>query len=169
MFGSLIRRIGFWMQDFCRGGKIRKNYNNIKQIMKNRINNLEQLNNILSYAKNNVPYYSKIKECKLENFPIVSKHDFMEKNDKLKSQEFLNKKNLHHVETSGSTGVPFKAVQDITKRNRVVASLIYFHKKAGFNLGDKYMFLRAWTSNYSNSKIKMIMQNYISINVIRNG
>ena len=127
---------------------------------------MSQLEVILKYAKDNVPYYSNINEIKLENFPVLSKHDYMKNGDNLKSKKFIDKNKLHHVSTSGSTGVPFEAVQDDIKRKRVISSLIYFHERAGFKLGYKYIFLRAWTSSYSVSKIRRFAQNYIPIEVL---
>lgn len=62
--------------------------------------------------------------------------------------------------------MPFKACQDSRKRNRTIADLIYFHKLNGWNLGDKYVFLRAWTSNYSVSKLKLFLQNFIVADVV---
>ncbi len=166
--GSITNLRGalFWIKDFFQGSKIKNDYADIKQIIENRENNVEQLKNILTYARNNVPYYFEIEESKLEKFPIISKKDFMKKGDQLRSKEFLNKENLHKVATGGSTGIPLEAVQDKKKRNRVIASLIYFHNMADFNLGDKYIFLRAWTSNYSSSKLKRVAQNFIPIDVI---
>lgn len=81
------------------------------------------------------------------------------------SKEYSNA-DLHWVSTSGSTGVPFKASQNIEKRKRTIADLIYVHKEHGWNLGDKYVYLRAWMSKYSVSKLRVFMQNYIAIDIV---
>lgn len=166
MLNDVVRRYSYWILDFLRGGTIRKYYNQTKKLIENKENNLLQLESILKYAKENVLYYSNIDNLKLENFPVLTKCDYMKNGDDLSSREYTDKNKLHHVSTSGSTGIPFEAFQDNIKRKRVIASLIYFHEKAGFKLGYKYVFLRAWTSSYSVSKLRKFTQNYIPIEVV---
>ncbi|MFM1878928.1 MAG: hypothetical protein RLZZ241_1794, partial [Bacteroidota bacterium] len=49
--------------------------------------------------------------------------------------EFLNSQ-LHEVYTSGSTGVPFKLLQDEHKRMWHTASLLYFMEQSNYQLGN---------------------------------
>lgn len=89
----------------------------------------------------------------------------MENFDLFQSKEYIGS-DLHWVSTSGSTGVPFKANQDSNKRNRNIADLIYVHSKNGWYIGDKYVYLRAWISKYSVSRLRVFLQNYIAIDIV---
>ena len=56
MLGDWIRRTGFWVLDFVRGGIISKNYRDIKRRMETGTLNQEQLSRLLSHAIKTVPY-----------------------------------------------------------------------------------------------------------------
>lgn len=165
MLGEWIRRTGFFVLDILKGGKVIKHYKDIYDKMNGKKDCLDVLPDILKYAKNNIPYYSNIGRVELSSFPVVKKSDYMANYDAFQSREFIGTK-LHWVSTSGSTGTPFKASQDANKRNRTIAELIYFHKINCWNLGERYVFLRAWVSMYSVSKLRIFLQNYIAADVV---
>ena len=73
---------------------------------------------------------------------------------------------LHEVATGGSSGNPFHAFQNADKRNRVVAELAYIHDQVGWKIGDRYVFLRAWTGHYNNMGFQQFKQNFIPIEVL---
>lgn len=160
-----IRSFGYFMLDFLKGNRIKNNLVDIDDKMNGRTDNSRELSAILKYAKENVPFYSDIDGSELSNFPVITKQNIMNNFDEFQSKEYTNKK-LHWVSTSGSTGTPFKANQNREKRNRNIADLIYAHEKNGWALGDKYVYLRAWTSKYSSSKLKAFLQNYIAMEVV---
>jgi len=58
------------------------------------------------------------------------------------------------METSGSTGTPFTCFQDLGKKLRVKAEVIYYSEKAGYSLGNNLIFLRVITKESQKSKIK---------------
>ena len=124
---------------------------------------IDVLTDLLTDVRENVPYYSKIKESRLEFFPVVSKQDMKNCATDFMSKQYPNENKLHSVYTGGSSGVPFKALQDKNKRYRNIADIIYCHNKLGWKLGDKYIFIRGWSSNYKRSKLKNIAQNVIPI------
>lgn len=165
MLGELIRRAGFWTADFFRGSPVLKHYKDIRNKMTGNEESPDVLSNLLKYAKNNVPFYADIDEPVLVNFPIVKKSDFADHFDDLQSKDFSGK-DLHWVSTSGTTGMPFTSSQNKDKRNRTIADLIYFHKANGWNFGEKYVFLRAWTTDYIVSKFKKYLQNYMAFELI---
>lgn len=165
MLGAWFRRAGFFALDFVKGSNVINHYRDIESKMSGEKKCFNELPELLRYAKENVPYYAGIDRLELDNFPILKKNDIMANYNDFRSREYINMK-LHWVSTSGSTGVPFKACQDNEKRNRTIADLIYFHKINGWNLGDRYVFLRAWTSSYSVSKLKLWMQNFITVDVV---
>ena len=142
MLDEKIRKIAYWILDLLKGRKIRKEYLDIKEIMEKKEQNVEALENILQYCTENIPFYKNINPESIYNFPVMNKVIYNENKDGLENKLYKDKK-LHTVLTSGSTGMPFKAVQNNEKRTRTVAALLYFHDKVGFSLGKKYIFLRA--------------------------
>lgn len=168
MIGALLRRTGFWALDVVKGGKAIKHYNNIKDIMEDKCETCKILSKILQHSIDTVPYYKKIKKPVLSAFPIVNKKIYKMDFEAFQSTSYEGQ-NLHIVSTSGSTGTPFEANQDMDKRCRNVADLIYFHKTRGWEIGEKFIFLRAWTSQYDRSKFKNFKQNVIPLDVIHFG
>ena len=165
MLGEFIRNKIFWILDFIKGGKVKKYQKIIQYTMNNKCTNYERTDEILSYVNQNIPFYKRNNFKSFENYPVMTKKDYMQNlSDFLLDGINLNK--LHKVETSGSTGVPFIGYQDKNKRIKHTADLIYFHGKCGYKIGDKYIFLRAWTSLYNNSKLQQIKNNVISYNVM---
>lgn len=159
---SFIRRVTFWCLDIIKGSKVLKNVKEIKKIINVGKSNQKQLNNILTYACNNSDYYKKINSTNLKDFPVMDKKKLVEAYDKILIGD-INEKKLHWTCTSGSTGTPLKIPQDREKRNRTKADLIFFNKKADWQLGDKYVFIRSWTSQYKMSKLRIFAQNFIMI------
>ncbi|KAB2336561.1 phenylacetate--CoA ligase family protein [Cytobacillus depressus] len=165
MSGKGFRSLSYFALDYLKGSKIRKNLIDIDEKMNGKRDSLNELPNLLKYVNENVPYYQDIDETNLYNFPVVKKNDIMENFDAFQSKENPNA-DLHWVSTSGSTGVPFKANQNAKKRNRTIADLIYVHNKNGWHLGDKYVYLRAWVSKYTVSKLRVFLQNYIAVDIV---
>ena len=162
MFGDWIRRTGFWLLDFVKGSPVRKHYNDIVFGEDNRD---EILSDILLYAKKHVPFYANVKGTEITDFPVMSKPIYKEQGVKCISDEFPNYLNLRKACTSGSTGTPMTVYQDPDKRNRVIADLIHAHETVGWKLGERYVFIRNWVSNYSQSKLKKIAENVIHVNI----
>lgn len=160
-----FRSLGYFTLDFLKGSKIRKNISDIKNKNNGKLDRLDELPNLLKYVKENIPYYQDVNATNLKDFPVINKSDIMNNFNDFQSKEYSDG-DLHWVSTSGSTGVPFKASQNIEKRKRTIADLIYIHKENGWNLGDKYVYLRAWMSKYSVSKIRVFLQNYIAIDIV---
>ena len=165
MFGSWIRRTGFWTLDLLKGKKIKAHYDDIVAKMNGERSIDNVLNNMLSYVKSNVPYYyGKDYKC-LGDFPVINKYTIMGDFDSFRSKEFPDKSSLHEVATSGSSGNPFHAFQNADKRRRVIAELAYIHENVGWKIGDRYAFLRAWTSHYNDMNFQKLKQNFVPIEV----
>ena len=166
MIGAFLRNRMFWILDSLKGGKIKKYYKQVKYDMENDVNNDFKIKLLMNYIKKNVPYYKAFVSVeKFEHLPVLNKNIYMENYNDFIGVDYKNVK-LHEVSTSGSTGIPFKCVQDVDKRNKHTADLVYFHNKCGWNIGDRYIFMRAWTSLYDNSKINSVKNNVISIDVV---
>src|SRR5699024_5561295 len=115
-----IRSSVFWALDFLKGNKIKKNFKEIYYYNNNQLFNVEQINRLLKHAVDSVPYYYDLVYRSLNDFPIINKSIIVDNYSKFKSENYLNKP-THKMSTSGSTGMPFTVIQDINKRNRVVA------------------------------------------------
>lgn len=163
MFGAWIRRTGFWTLDVLKGAPVRKHYKDI--VEKRRFGSMSQVSDILSYARIHVPFYKAIESLSIEDFPVMSKPVYKQQGINCISDEYPNFQTLHRVATSGSTGTPMVVYQDRDKRNRVVADLIHAHEMVGWKLGEKYVFIRNWTDNYGQSKLKKIAENVFQVNI----
>ena len=167
LFSEWIRRVGFWAQDFISGSKVRKHYVDIKKIMENGSNpdvsklQEDYLNNILTYATEHVEYYKKLKGfSSIKSFPLIDKNIIRNNYASFQSSEFAGS-TVVNMHTSGSTGTPFVVRQDINKRKRVYAEMIYFWGKAGYQIGMKYVFFRIWTAFNRQSRLSALARNII--------
>lgn len=167
MIGSLIRRIVFWTIDFIKGRKIRKHYKEIKkEIETPNLNKQEKkIEELLNHAKNTTEFYKNIKFKNIKDFPVVNKLIYNENYEKFQSSEYINKK-IHKMSTSGSTGTPFVVRQNMNKRYRNLADIIYFNKITGQKIGDKYIFFRVWNDKNKKSKLEKWKQNLIPIDIL---
>ena len=148
---------------FFKGGVILKNYNKIQQ--NDSLEREVQLGGILKYAIEHVPYYKGKNYKLLTDFPVMNKQQFKSLGVNCISEEFPDYKNLHTVKTSGSTGTPLAVYLDSRKRQRVIADLLVVNDSIGWHLGDHYVFLRNWTSNYKQSAIEKFAKNFKAVNV----
>lgn len=165
MIGSFIRRFAFWLLDIFTGSAKIKHLKDIKIATTAEIPS-PRLKDILEYAKENVPYYQNIRSSNLLDFPVMNKSIYREEGDLAISKEFIKHKGiLHTVSTSGSTGTPMTFYQDKEKRNRVVVDLIHAHNNVGWKLGDNFVFIRNWLSNYRQSRIKNVIQNVFPLSI----
>ena len=165
MFGSWIRRTAFKTLDLMKGGKVQKHYKDIEQKMEQGKSVEPALQNMLSYALKNMPYYQGKDFKTLQDFPVIDKKEIMANYDAFRSTEYPDVSQLHEVATSGSSGNPFHAFQNADKRNRVVAELMYVHNCIGWKVGDRYVFMRAWTGHYNNMSFQQFKQNFIAVEV----
>ena len=160
-----MRKFIFKMRDNLLGGSIYRHYEDIIKKTNSDYNNQEDLEQILKYCIDNVPFYENIKESKLKNFPVMNKKIYKEQGLRCISKEYPNYEKLYKASTSGSTGTPMVVYQDKEKKNRCRADLIRAHELIGWNLGDHYYFIRHWVQNYKQSKIKTIAQNVTPVNI----
>lgn len=166
MFGSWLRRTAYWTLDGIKGGKVRAHREDIRAKLSDEKKIDETLEEILSYVKENVPFYQGKAYQTLSDFPVINKKCIMEHYDSFRSVEYRNNELLHEVATSGSSGNPFHAYQDANKRRRVIADLTEIHEKLGWKIGDRYVFLRAWTGHYNTLWFQKFKQNFIAADVI---
>lgn len=173
MFSSLIRRRIYWMLDLIKGSKVKKHYLDIKSIMEKPYNEQKKiqlfyLNNLMNHAVVTTNYYKNYKGLSLNEFPVINKQIIKDNINDFLSTKYLNVKK-HSMSTSGSTGTPFVVQQNMNKRYRTLADLIYFNEIAGQNIGDRFVFFRVWTQEdlhtVQNSKFKMFAKNEVPVDI----
>lgn len=162
MIGEYSRRIGFWILDFVKGSHVKKHLQDIRNKIEHNSSPEAEVKNILKYAREHVPFYQNYNSDNIRDYPVMNKEKYNQMYQSMRSIDFQDDKKLHWVRTSGSTGTPFRAPQDQNKRNRTKAELLYFHKRSGWNLGDRYLFIRAWVS-YNASILKRFIQNFVPL------
>lgn len=159
-----IRNNIFWALDFLKDNKIKKNLEEIHYYNDKKEFNVEQLNKLLEHAVDSVPFYNKLEYTSLSDFPVINKSIIIDNYNRFKSEKYLNKP-IHEMATSGSTGTPFTVIQDINKRNRVVADLIYFNEIGNQVLGQKYMHIKTFSKE--KSLLTQFKQNEVSVNLLK--
>lgn len=118
----------FWIKDFITGGKIYKAYKDIKKSYYCGNKDLdEDIEKLLKHATNTSTFYSQYKGKSIKEFPVINKTIIRENFEQMQS-ELYKGKILHKMSTSGSTGTPLTVVQNKTKRDRVIAAVIFFRK-----------------------------------------
>ncbi len=161
-----MRKECFWFTDRLFNKNVRRHYLDIKSIQDNiEYDQNARLKEILEYAIKYVPYYKDISSPELSCFPVMSKADYKRLGNDCRSIEFLDDSKLTIASTSGSTGTPLVVYQNNEKKARMRADLIAAHENVGWNLGDHYIFIRNWVSNYKQSTIKNLAQNVENISV----
>ncbi|WP_143148069.1 CoF synthetase [Algibacter luteus] len=165
------RYYSFWFIDFLKGGKVKNHFNDIKFILENfdtdeskkRRSNYQI--KLLEHAVDTVPFYEAYKgfTC-LSEFPIVNKLILRENLENFISVSYKNKPNFE-VSTSGSTGTPLLVYQDINKKQRNTADTLYFGEKAGYKIGQKLFYFRAWGGILNKSVLASFLQNVKTVNV----
>ena len=162
-----VRRQSFWALDFLKGSKIIKRVNDIAFILENyqdpesiRLRAL-RLKNLIKHATESVPFYMELENVReLSDFPIINKNLIRDNFDAFRSSEFDGAA-LFSKYTSGSTGTPFRIYHDKYKKLQNTADTLYFAKKAGFELGQKLVYLRHWDQYNRKNKLAAFVQNIL--------
>ena len=104
--GEVLRREVFNLLDAAKGGRLKK----LKEVNKHEIvegvteDYMERrVQTLLSYVKQHSPYYKEHPEwTKLEDFPVMTKGDFIEHYDEVLVDCVREQGNLYRLSTSGS-------------------------------------------------------------------
>lgn len=164
---NTVRRQSFWALDFLRGSEIKKRIQDIAFILENYKNpesiklRALRLENLLSHAKETVPYYIQQNGSRLlSDYEVVNKKVIGENFDAFMSTKYKGA-HLYSKHTSGSTGAPFKIFHHKSKKLQNTADTLYFAKKGGFELGQRLIYLRHWDQNNSKNKLAALVQNIV--------
>lgn len=168
MINESIRRNAYWTLDYLKGSPVRKHLKDIEYKMEqNEIYNNHQLNYILDYATKNVSYYMSYQNYKsLDEFPVINKNIIKENYKDFMSKK-INDMKVVKMQTSGSTGTPFTILQDVDKRNRCLAEMMYFWGLAGYKIGMRYIYYRSWNKQNRKSKFSAFARNIKMRDILR--
>ncbi|WP_038262986.1 phenylacetate--CoA ligase family protein [Zhouia amylolytica] len=163
-----FRKNCLWIYDFLKGGAIRKHYREIKIIFDGEESNIEiphiindNLNKLIVHAITSVTHYKQYSDAKsLQDFKVINKNIIRESYADFISDKF-DKSDLQQVYTSGSTGTPFKVLQDKNKKNRNAADTLFFAEKAGYTTGEKLYYLRHWDQYNTRGKLETWLKNIV--------
>ena len=166
-----IRYYSFWFVDFLKGGKIKSHFKDIEYILEHFNTEESQrrrssyLTKLLDHAVASVPYYNKQKEYNsISDFPVINKLILRADFDDFLSEKYKDEKSFE-VSTSGSTGTPLLVLQDRNKKQRNTADTLYFGEKAGYKIGHKLFYIRAWGGVLKKNVLTSFLQNIKTINV----
>jgi phenylacetate-CoA ligase len=170
-FIEYLRKKAFWFLDFLKGAKTKAHYDEIKFIMENyntyestqiRAKNLHRL---LTHATSSCTFYKPYDGFKdLSDFPIINKTIIKDKFKEFNSDKY-SQSEKYEMSTSGSSGTPFKTVQDKNKKLRNTADTIYFKQKAGFEIGSRLYYVRKWLTMHKRPWLTTFMRNIVMVNV----
>lgn len=172
--GEVLRRVVFNLLDAAKGGKLKK----LKEVNKREIvegvtpEYMERrIDLLLDYVKKHSPYYKKHPEwTKLEDFPVMTKGDFLEHYEEVLVENSKEQGNLYRLSTSGSTGTPFTVLCDGDKMNRVNMNFISCMELNGFRMGMKRGEFRAWIKGKNTiSMWKSFKNNLVMVDISNMG
>jgi phenylacetate-CoA ligase len=171
MFLNSLRNNAFWILDYIKGGQVKKyladvafgvEKSNFETSKRSQQKCLEQL---LFHASRTTPFYNDFKEVReLTEYPVIRKTMIQDNFNAFRSKNHL-KSNNHKVSTSGSTGASFFLYQDMGKRQRNSADVIYFTKEAGYKIGSRLYELKVWRDHNKRSKFKSKLQNIVQFDI----
>src|SRR5690606_2865116 len=120
-----------------------------------------RLENLIRHSKETVPHYMEQHEAReLSDFPVINKNLIRDNFDSFMSSKYYGEQ-LFSKYTSGSTGTPFRIYHDKQKKLQNTADTLYFAKKAGFELGQKLIYLRHWDQYNSKNRLAAFVQNIL--------
>ncbi|MDP5232009.1 MAG: CoF synthetase [Cellulophaga sp.] len=161
----------FWGIDWMKGSPLQKNVQEISACLaitsKATLNNKIQpkLTTLLDVAVENLRYYKNQKNyTSLSDFPVINKSIIKENFNNFVIQPEKPEK-IYKVSTSGSTGIPFSIYQSKRKKIRNTADTLYFSKAAGFEIGDRLLYLRLWSAYYKKKEFIAKLQNIQQLDV----
>lgn len=145
MLAARIRKWGFSAVDLLQGSPIGRHCEDIEARLASGTPSDDRLEALLGFAVDHTPFYAPFRGFRsLRDFPVVNKHTIKAQYEAFRSDAFPGTR-LHVMRTSGSTGTPFVVLQDPDKRRRVLAEMICFGRRAGYEVGDRFVFTRVWS------------------------
>jgi phenylacetate-CoA ligase len=167
MIGTTIRSAIFWSLDYLSGSPVRRHLHNIQLVSKNGSllveHQAQQLKLLLNHAVQTTDYFKNYdRSGMLKVFPVINKNIIRESFAQFQSSVFKGKK-LNVMETTGSTGTPFRVVQNSNKHNRVQAEVIHSLSLIGYQVGTRYAWTIAEGSLHREKRIGLFSKNKVEL------
>lgn len=159
--GSRTRRTGFWLLDRVKGRPIRTQYDDVRSLMESGQSSRAVLADLLDHASRTTRSYAPYAGAELDAYPVLDKAALKRRPDDFRSNAY-DQAHVHYAATSGSTGTPLRVAHDRAKRRRAIADLVYFNELAGQRVGDRMVWLRAWTGRVKPRHLQLL-QNIVPI------
>lgn len=166
-----LRRVGFWMLDKAKGGKIREYYDQIRYAWKEGSSVEEtqkRIQDLIAHAVKTTDFYKDYPEdISLKDLPVVNKDTFRQQYDRFVSSTYKDAPDNRVMCTSGSTGTPLRMIQNRDKIRHNTAGGIFLGAAAGYYIGMKEAFIRVWVNNVKKSKFQLLQENMIMMDSSR--
>lgn len=149
-----LRRLYFKYSDlWSNKGLIYKQYVEVLSDMKRgeRPNDEVKMLALKNHAIKNTEFY---KDYSVDDvFPVVNKNIITTNYEAMKAKDGFRGP-IHQSSTSGSTGTPFKIIQDYRKRCRTIADLRAMGELIGYKPFERMIFFRVMTDGMKRSRTK---------------
>jgi phenylacetate-CoA ligase len=144
-----LRRTAFWAHDrFFNRGLVRNQYKDLLEIAESppvgRRRVAGYVETLVAHATATTRFYGPYAGKSLDELPVATKLLYREDYESFLSSAYRGV-TLHTQSTSGSTGMPFSVVQNMEKRNRVIAELKLYARYAGHESHEKLIYLKVLT------------------------
>lgn len=163
-----LRGAAFWTADALAGGRVRAHLNDIADLM----DDLDQgarrrrmLDACLCYTTSYVQFYKNLQGAtSLRAFPVVNKATIREHSEEMIA-EGIDLGRQYVASTSGSTGTPLRIPQDNRRRRRAQAEAIYFGRRAGYQVGVRFYYLKVWSERNHRGRLVQFMRNVVPVDI----
>ncbi|HMP73243.1 MAG TPA: hypothetical protein PKE55_08270 [Kiritimatiellia bacterium] len=141
---NILRKSVFHVMDLLRGQPVGRHLRELEAFVGMPREKQDQhissaLSALLSHAVETTPRYQSHQDAKhLSAFPVINKRELVSGPETFRSRSFPAA-GLVERTTSGSYGTPMSVFFSRNKFNRQVAELIHFNRKAGLEVGDRYI------------------------------
>ncbi|WP_149276361.1 phenylacetate--CoA ligase family protein [Pareuzebyella sediminis] len=166
-----LRNKVFWIVDTIKGGKLRREYEDIGFILQQyeTSRSIERrkdlLMKIMAHATETTAFYADYSGAtSLMDFPVIDKVKIRGNFNDFQSMAYKNSSKFT-VSTSGSSGTPFISFQNKGKVLRNRADTIFFQERAGYKIGYRLYYVRKWLPKYKRGRIKSWLRNIKMVNV----
>jgi phenylacetate-CoA ligase len=173
MLLKTFRKHVFWLWDLLKGGKVRKHYYNIMSVLDNGsshealLRQERDLSALLHHAVGSTQFYNNKRGfISLNDFTVINKSIVRASFDSFISNKY-KQSGLIPAVTSGSTGTPFKVYHDKNKKLRNRADTIIFFQKAGYEIGDRIIYMKIWMKDNMKRPFKFWMENTVPVDVFK--
>lgn len=157
--GEILRNRIFFLMDTVLKKGIRKQIKIIEKETRNP-HIPQRLNELIIYAKRNVPYYNDYDApAVVSHMPVINKNIIRADSDLFISSAY-KKEELIKVSTSGSSGTPMTFYRNNEKRIRQIAEVIFLGRSIKYYFGMKHGFIRATSPK---GRLNLFLENEIHI------